>query len=41
MLVNAVVSYSRVALICFSVILAGIPGYLLWKGRGARVAGLS
>ncbi|HET7232773.1 MAG TPA: amino acid permease [Longimicrobium sp.] len=35
MLLNALVSDPRVTLICFAVILAGIPVYLLWKGRGS------
>jgi amino acid transporter len=38
MLVNALVSDPRVTLICFAVILAGIPVYLLWKGRGSGAA---
>jgi hypothetical protein len=35
MLLNALVSDPKVTLICFGVILTGIPVYLLWKGRGA------
>jgi len=38
MLVNALVSDPKVTLICFGVILAGIPVYLLWKGRGSAAA---
>lgn len=35
MLLNALFSDPKVTLICFGVILAGIPVYLLWKGRGS------
>jgi amino acid transporter len=34
MLLNALISDPKVTLICFGVILAGIPVFLLWKGRG-------
>jgi len=34
MLLNALVSSPKVTLICFGVILAGIPVFLIWKGRG-------
>jgi amino acid transporter len=33
MLLNALISEPKVTLICFGVILAGIPVFLLWKGR--------
>ena len=33
MLLNALISSPKVTLICFGVILAGIPVFLLWKGK--------
>ncbi|HET7460729.1 MAG TPA: amino acid permease [Longimicrobium sp.] len=38
MLLNALISDPWITLICFGVILAGIPVYLLWKGRGSAAA---
>jgi APA family basic amino acid/polyamine antiporter len=35
MLLNALISDPWITLVCFGVILAGIPVFLLWKGRGA------
>ena len=34
MLLNALISDPVITLICFGVILAGIPVFLIWKGRG-------
>jgi amino acid transporter len=39
MLLNALISDPVITLICFGVILAGIPVFLIWKGRGADAAG--
>jgi amino acid transporter len=36
MLLNALISDPVITLICFGVILAGIPVFLIWKGRGAE-----
>jgi amino acid transporter len=36
MLLNALISDPKVTGICFAVILAGIPVFLLWKGRGSE-----
>lgn len=36
MLLNAVVGDPWVTLVCFAVILAGIPVYLVWKGGRSR-----
>jgi len=38
MLLNALISDPKVTLICFGVILAGIPVFLLWKGRRSRTS---
>jgi APA family basic amino acid/polyamine antiporter len=36
MLLNALISDPVITLICFGVILAGIPVFLVWKGRGGH-----
>lgn len=41
MLLNALIGDPMVTLVCFGVILAGIPVYLLWKGRRPREVGTS
>jgi amino acid transporter len=38
MLLNSLISEPMTTLVCFAVILLGIPVYLLWKGRGRGAA---
>ncbi|HYH82797.1 MAG TPA: amino acid permease, partial [Longimicrobium sp.] len=40
MLLNALISDPVITLVCFGVILAGVPVYLLWKGRGSEPASM-